>query len=125
MEYKDPQEWVHTGEKLKGGHYDVERHKKERAENGFSDYDFWNFAQYNAWVMINVLERFKTGHGFPLYGEVQNMDDWISVLTEIQEGFKAQFRIDESMDMETYEADKALFKRGMELLTIYYGSLWD
>ncbi len=107
----------------------VEKHNKERAEFGFSTQDWWNFLEYNSWVMINALEKFKTGMGHPVYGEVETMDDWVRVLTEIQDGFKAQSRMADFAgaapgDPE-WEELEAKWKRGMELLTIYYGSLWD
>ena len=117
----DPITWPHDD----SDNYDLEKHLRERGERGFSDYDWWNFCEYNAWVMINALEKFKTGMGHPVHGEVQTMEDWVRVLTEIQEGFKAQLKMPETVTTEEYEILNTTWKRGMELLTIYYVNLWD
>ena len=57
----DPSAWVYTS----GKDYDPDEHESERANFGFSTYDWWNFCDYMAWVNIQALEKFKTGHGFP------------------------------------------------------------
>jgi len=78
--------------------------------------------------MIQVLEDFKTGMGYPVTGEVGSMEDWIKVLTEMQDGFKAHIEMANfahpSSSPEYVELDKK-FRRGMELFTEYYGTLWD
>jgi hypothetical protein len=116
----DPTSWGQDPE-------NIEKHTKERVEQGFSTYDWWNFFEYNAWVMINALEKFKNGAGHPVYGEVKTMEDWVRVLTEIQDGFRAQVQMANWTQPNTpeWEALEAKWKRGMELMTIYYGSLWD
>lgn len=121
MENTDPTDWVYESDT-----HSTKDHMQGRIDKGYSTYDWWNFMDYNSWVMINALEDFKTGMGHPVYGEVQTMEDWVRVLTEIQDGFIAQRKISNDIPTgEEYEELKAKWERGMELLTIYYGSLWD
>jgi hypothetical protein len=119
----DPTLWVGTRSKK-----DKKRHKKERATKGYSRFDFWNFFQYHSWVMVQVLEDFKTGMGHPVSGEVSTMEEWVGVLTEIQDGFRAHSEMSEFTHLpsspEYVELDKR-FRRGMKLFTDYYGTFWD
>jgi hypothetical protein len=126
---EDPQAWV--GAEENKGKYNVRRLRKERADKGWSEYDFWNFHDYHSWMMISVLERFKTGVGYP--GDV-TWDEWLSILDEMIDGFKAALELS---SMDTYDSkihksyDEwqdpliAKHKRGMELFSKYYLSLWD
>lgn len=116
----DPSKWVEAAEG-----WDANKHYEERKKNGFSYADWINFNDYLNWVMINALEQFKTGHGHPYYGGVETMEDWVKVLDEIIEGFKAQALIQSDYNPKTYKEDRAKFERGMELLTKFYNSLWD
>lgn len=111
----------------------LDEHKNQRAEQGYSEWDFWNFHDYHSWMMINVLERFKTGNGYP--AELESMDEWVKILDQMIDGFKAHTDISEMTgydnkpkDMSYIEWQKPLlkrYKRGMKLFTKYYGSLWD
>lgn len=108
--------------------------RKQRAKRGWSEYDFWNFHHYHAWMMISVLERFKTGMGHPVDDNIETMGDWWLVLDEMIEGFKAHIEMNE---METFDPKihksynewedplRKKYERGMELFSKYYTTLWD
>jgi len=119
----DPTLWV--GDRSKK---DRKRHKRERKAKGYSVFDFWNFFEYHSWVMIQVLEDFKTGMGHPVTDEIGSMKDWIKILIEMQDGFKAHTEMANFLyppsSPEYVELDKK-FRRGMELFTEHYGTLWD
>lgn len=123
-ELDDPQEWV------KGPKYKVKKHRKERADQGWSEYDFWNFHNYHSWMMISVLERFKNGVGYPMGLTEQQ---WSEILDEMIDGFKSDIIM---TDMINYDSKKqtyaewqepyqAKLKRALELFAEYYQSLWD
>lgn len=129
---EDPQAWV--GKEENKGKYSLRRLRKERADQGWSEYDFWNFHDYHSWMMISVLERFKTGVGYPVNDRVKSMEDWVAVLDEMIEGFKAAL---EMSNMETYDPKihksykewedplRVKYERGMDLFREYYLTLWD
>lgn len=126
---EDPQAWV--GKEENKGKYSIRKLRKERADKGWSEYDFWNFHDYHSWMMISVLERFKTGVGYP--GGI-TWDEWTGILDEMIEGFKASL---EMSNMDTYDPKihksytewedplRVKYERGMELFSKYYLSLWD
>lgn len=50
--------------------YDVEKHKKERIEQGFSEYDWWNFNSYIMGVVALAVLKFADGNSyFPIHTE--------------------------------------------------------
>lgn len=117
----DPSEWV---EKSTDTKYDLERHRRERSENGFSEYDWWNFCDYIAWVNIQALEKFKTGVGFP--GDLNSMDDWIVELDIMIKGFEAHLALS---DMRYADGERPELEnrrsRGMAVYADRFPSLWD
>lgn len=127
---EDPSSWVFRDNSDK---IDERKHVEERAEHGFSTYDWWNFDQYLAWVISNACKRFRAeSKGFP--GEMENQDAWNSVLLEIEEGFEAHLELSgvdfpEPVDGEEYKAwieqRREKFQVAMELFAKYFGSLWD
>lgn len=128
----EPIYWLETEEGR--AKVNVKRLRKERADKGWSEYDFWNFHDYHSWMMISVLERFKTGMGYPVDDRVKSMEDWIEVLDEMIEGFKAALDMTE---MTTYDPKihksykeweeplRKTYERGMDLFRQYYLTLWD
>lgn len=118
----DPSKWV-SEKRYDGTTYDAERHKRERVEQGFSTYDWWNFNSYIAWVNIAALEKFKDGAGFP--ADLKGMDEWRAELDVMIDGFKALVRIMDDYDPRTTEHDKAVYDKGMALYAKRLFSLWD
>lgn len=130
----DPSAWVYKEDhgaptKIK---YDAEKHRSQRAEYGFSTYDWWNFNSYLCWVIIGGLERFKTGSGHPVYGGVNSMEDWVATLDKMIEGFKARAELDSDFpprgwsDRDAwYEERGAKWEEGSRLFIEFFPSLWD
>jgi hypothetical protein len=125
----EPTYWLDTEEgKAK---VNVRKLRKERADKGWSEYDFWNFHSYHSWMMITVLERFKTGVGHP---GGMTLEEWLGILDEMIDGFKAAL---DMTDMCTYDPKihksykewedplRAKYERGMDLFREYYLTLWD
>jgi hypothetical protein len=117
---KDPSIWVFKDER-----YNQVRHFEERMTNGFSVYDWWNFNSYLNWIIIQGLEKFKTGSGHPVDESIKNMDDWRAALDKMIAGFKAQERLMNDWDKETYKADQEEWQEGVALFIKFYSSLWD
>lgn len=118
----DPSAWV-AEKGYDGREYDVEKHRRERADRGFSTYDWWNFFDYIAWVNINALEKFKTGSGFP--GNLSGPDEWTAILDKMIDGFKAAQKISNDFDVRTYKDDRKTMMDGLHLYAEYFCSLWD
>ena len=116
----DPSLWV---EKAEG--WDTDKHYEERKTSGFSYADWINFNTYIAWVNINALTMFKTGHGYP--GDLESMDEWVVLLDKMIDGFKAHIAIDDCQwngPEELAELNKTA-KEGLMLYAERFGSLWD
>lgn len=121
---EDPSAWVY--EEHPRAKYDAEKHKSQRAEYGFSTYDWWNFDSYLSYVIIGGLEKFKDGHGFPVYGGCESMDDWREILDKIIAGFKARELLDNDYPKpEEREVLEARWAEGSALFIKFYPSLWD
>lgn len=125
----EPTYWLADPSKEKK--INVRRLRKERADRGWSEYDFWNFHSYHSWMMMSVLERFKTGMGYPM-GLTE--EEWQGILDEMIDGFRASLDL---TDMVTYDPKihksykeweeplRAKYERGMDLFRKYYLTLWD
>jgi hypothetical protein len=121
---KDPSLWVLTSKRRNGGNYDAEAHFSERASQGFSEYDWWNFNNYLAWIITAGLEKFKTqGFGFP--GNLSGEDEWHREIDIMLDGFAAFYEIEDWEFTVDYEAAKARLDKGLEKFSEYFTSLWD
>ena len=126
----DPSAWVYTS----GKDYDPDEHESERANFGFSTYDWWNFWDYMAWGNIQALEEVKTGHGFPgdladtKYGGTGGgMEAWVEELDIMIAGFEAHLTLqnDYPDDKDEAAALRAVYEKGMALYAHRFSSLWD
>ena len=133
MEIGDPTHWVY-----KDNTHDSAKHESERAKNGFSVYDWINFSDYLAWVIVQALKKFRDeGAGFPaILGNDTNtgMDEWKSILNEMITGFEAHLAMESSSHLDYASWDDylegikhqhALRDRALDLFKEYYGNLWD
>lgn len=107
----DPTRYVRVDE--------VERHRQERADHGFAAQDWWAFDTYVAWVTLGGLRKFRAeGHGFP--AQFDTVDQWNAILDEMIVGFDYYVTSD---DIDKYSDPR--WKRAWELLTEFFGHLWD
>lgn len=133
MDIGDPTHWVY-----KDSTHDSAKHESERVKNGFSFYDWINFSDYLAWVIIQALKKFRDeGAGFP--AELGNdtdtgMDEWKSILNEMITGFEAHLAMESGSHLDYASWDDylegikhqcALRDRALDLFKEYYGNLWD
>jgi hypothetical protein len=122
---KDPTSWVYEDNE----HSPIE-HRQQRADNGFSVYDWWNFNDYLAWVIIQGLEKFKVdGVSHPVEFTEES---WKDALNTMIEGFKAHFdlddvsiRVTDEPVMDWYNRKQKTRDKGLALFAKYFGSLWD
>lgn len=123
---KDPTLWVNDSKR-----HSKKRHEKERLENGFSTYDWWNFNSYLSWVIIGGLKKFlKDGNGYP---GGTTKEEWDKDLQTMIEGFEANEALQGfegyGFNNVTYEEwSKPLedkWERGIKLFLENYGTLWD
>ena len=122
----DPTVWVYDDNK-----HDPEKHKRERVENGFSTYDWWNFNSYLAWVIKNGLAKFiDEGVGHPAH---LTESQWKQTLGKIIDAFEAFEELEsmESWDNKTVPYAewaapyKARWDEGSKLFIENFFSLWD
>ena len=122
----DPSFWVY-----KDNAHDPERHERERAKNGFSTYDWWNFNSYLSWVIRQGLARFRDGGvGFPV-GLTE--EEWDQILEKMIDAFEAFEELesmksytDRSVSFSEWSAPyKARWEEGSKLFIEYFFHLWD
>lgn len=116
----DPSKWVSESKD-----HDLIKHWEGRQTKGFSEYDWWNFCDYLAWVNIQGLEKFKDGRGHP--ADLGGMDEWKAELDVMIDGFKAHLAI-QNVDYEGREELYNLMqthREGMALYAKRFSSLWD
>jgi hypothetical protein len=124
---EDPSKWVYTA----GETYSPSQHESERASNGFSTYDWWNFCDYMSWVNIQALEKFKTGAGYPgdlaeaPHGNGGGMEAWVAELDIMIDGFNAHLEMQNNWRESTVKDCKARYDKGMALYAKRFSSLWD
>lgn len=114
---------------------DPEKHRDERATYGFSEYDWWNFNSYLAWVILQALARFaERGNGYPMRGENHTYEQWINLIGVMEEGFVLVLREDEYPGIRELGVDdwkkandvaNRRIKIALDVFSEYFTSLWD
>ena len=106
--------------------HEIAKHREQRANEGMSWYDWINFDQFLAQIIVNACDRFLVdGHGFP--ASLNNMSEWKAILREMRDGFQAHLEISDFnfKGREEHDALQAKYKRAMELFAIYHPNMWD
>lgn len=108
--------------------HDLSKHHSERATNGFSEFDWWNFHDYLCYVIVGGLQRFvehRTGH--PVWQEVQTDEQWEEILKKMIAGFEAQWKManHEYESHEEYKELAAVWEEGSQLFIKFFPTLWD
>lgn len=99
-------------------------HKAERADQGFSWWDWTIFDRYIALVIADACQKFRLeGHGKP--GDCRTLDEWHGVLLRIEEPLRAYA---DAYDQDLHEKDMRVAKdeadRAMRLFARYFRSMW-
>lgn len=98
----------------------IARHRDQRAERGWSDYDWWCGDTYLAHVIGSMALKYRDGSGYP--GNMTE-EEWHDILTRIAEPLLAYARrkfIGPDEDRLYLEAKKALL-----LFAEHFGHFWD
>lgn len=119
----DPSIWVYEKASLSEKPYDVHEHEQERATQGFSTYDWWNFNSYLTFVIVGGLRKFLVdGNGYPAaFGSIE---EWNVILEKMIAGFEMSEEIHNSFEVATPD-QSAVVDEGMELFAKHYADLWD
>ena len=107
------------------------RRAYDRARKGYCYEDLWSFDNWLSKLIANGLREFKAEcHGYP--NDVDDWDEWMSILDEMIECFEEQTRGIDNLNgdfIERFknrqELKKKKLHRGLELLERYYYDLWD
>lgn len=101
----------------------VQRHNSERAEKGYSVFDWWSFDTFICGVIANACRDFRLkGVG---YGNGYTEESWNEFLLGIEEPLRvwaeSKFKLSHEQELEAYEAAKAAMHRFADEL----GQFWD
>jgi hypothetical protein len=101
----------------------LERHRKERSEQGFSTFDWWSFDTYIAGVIGRAVLKFREdGMGYP--GDMTE-ESWNAFCTEIAEPLIAysdqKFDVTREDEFKLYEDAKEAMHKFSDRL----GYFWD
>lgn len=108
---KDPSAYIYDD-----GRFNISKHEDERINFGVSEYDWYNFNSYLAFVIANAAQMFlDMRHGHP---EDITDEEWAVELTKLRDAFAAVAEDSDYSDKD--ETDEAL-----EILKNRFYSLWD
>jgi len=101
----------------------LEQHRAERAESGFSVFDWWSFDTYITGVIGNAVKQFANGRGYP-GGFTQ--ESWTTLCNEISEPL-LKFSNDQ-FDGNTFDEESKMYddaKEAMMKFSEHLGAWWD
>lgn len=101
----------------------VERHNRERAQKGYSAFDWWSFDTFICGVIANACRDFRLkGIGYP--GDMTE-EEWadylLSIETPLRVWAEEKFDLGHEQELEAYEAAKAAMHKFADRL----GNFWD
>jgi hypothetical protein len=100
-------------------------HTAQRATRGFSDWDWWSFDTYIAWVIANGLRKFRDdGIGYPGY---MTEEQWVMILDIAIEGFDlAATKFDWTFGPVEDQREKAAkVNLALDIFKGIHETLWD
>lgn len=110
-----------TGSGWRKRRKDIRKHKKQRAQQGWSVYDFWGADHYIAAVVAGLAARFRDhGVGYPGRYTAQ---DWAFILTAIEKPLVNYVMKSETGD-DTPQ-DFAAADEAMHLFADHWMDFWD
>jgi hypothetical protein len=122
------------GVKLKKTDKRYKKFKKQRKKRGWDDSETWNLYTVVGKFLVPRLRRFaKLTFGYP---PQLTMEQWVSIVNEIADGFEALDKIDNMYSLEEYKGlsadrlrkeEKKLYKKvekSLKLFKQYFFNLW-
>lgn len=102
----------------------LRKHKRERAKQGYSTYDWWSFDTYITWVIGNAVLDFKNkGMGLHYGSNSAENDEWLDDIARPLLRYSEQ-----KFDIHDYEEDKKLYEEAraaMHTFAEHLGTFWD
>lgn len=102
----------------------VNQHNSERAQKGYSKWDWWSFDTFVCALIANACRDFRLkGHGYP--GDM-TAEEWGIYLLEIEEPLRvwAEKKFDFDTQEEELEAYEAA-RKAMAMFAHRLGWMWD
>lgn len=116
--------WDWPLEEYKDNPEKLEQHRRERAEHGFSTFDWWSFDTYIAGVIgRGVLKFIEDGMGYP--GNMTE-EEWKTLCREISEPLVKYSG--EKFSLSSLEEEAELYEQVKDALrkfTDHFGYFWD
>ena len=113
----------HGRESIRDYQHTVKEHRLERAANGYSTRDWWNFDTFIVGLIANAVADFRT-HGMGYPGHVTE-GEWHVILKRIEGPLRAyandKFDVFGEDATKQYEAAQ----EALRLFTEYLGHFWD
>jgi len=102
----------------------LRRHKRQRAKQGYSEYDWWSFDTYITWVIGNAVLDFKNrGVGLHYGSSSAENDEWLDSIA------KPLLRYSESkFDIHDHEEELRMYneaREAMKKFSEHLGTWWD
>jgi len=96
----------------------------QRGKRGYAYSDVWDFDSYLAKVLYGGLSELKEKtKAISIHPNEVSYEEWLSILDEMIEGFKARVECEDFEQYINNDVDKKL-KRSLELLSKYFNNLW-
>lgn len=101
--------------------------RRQRARNGYSDFDTWGFDTYLAGIIAKGCRQMaREAHGHP---PGLDFEDWIVTLNQIANGFEAYLSIDDipvdEFLVERIDASLRGMQWSLALMQEWFPNLWD
>lgn len=100
----------------------------QRGLYGWADCDWWGLDDYLCSWLPHALRKYKTGTGYPGWGEATTYKKWGEIVEKMAKGFEAHNKI-EDYTGSNFQKDSKVWqkqeKEGLGLFIKYFGNLWD
>jgi hypothetical protein len=115
--------WIYTEPKFEDK---IEAHEKQRIENGFSTWDWWNFNTFLCEIILQALKRFRSSEasGYPAH---LTIEEWHKELDFMIEWFN-KFIMDEIYilgDKELTDSNVENWNKAKHKFAEHLDNLWD
>ena len=103
----------------------------QRGWGGYASCDQWGLDNYLCMWLPHALRKYKTGIGYPGWGEATTYKKWGEIVEKMAKGFEAHLKVNDIAFINSTDYQKEIKKfqkteqEGLQLFVKYFGHLWD